>query len=139
MRLPAVLIFLALSSAGSAFAQSPAPVGLATRLVVVYSRLENALADRTKLDQLLAPDFEEMHVARDAAAAEPVVRHIPRDEWIKQGAGAPSMAQMAVHDQGALRIVSYVASANGRQSYVVDVWKGSELQPLLAIRYRTEM
>lgn len=139
MRLPAVMILLALSSAGSAFAQSPAPTGLATRLVVVYSRLENELADKAKLDQLLAPEFEEMHVARDPAAAEPAVRHIPRDEWIKQGAGAPSMAQMAVHDQGALRIVSYVASANGRQSYVVDVWKGSELQPLLATRYRTEL
>jgi hypothetical protein len=143
MRLPAILMLLALSIAGSAFAQTPAPIGLATRLVVVYSRFEHELAesaDKAKLEARLAPDFEEMHVTKDGA--EPAVEHIPRDAWIAArlgGGAAPSIGQMAVHDQGDIRIVSYTALTKDRQEYIVDVWKGSELQPLLATRYRAAL
>ncbi len=150
MRFPAIVITIALSIAGSAFAQTGAPpqpgapIGLVTRLVVVYSRFENELAggDRTKLEKLLAPDFEELAVAMAPNAPEPDIRHIPREAWIKaaiEGAARASISQMAVHDHGDIRIASYVAFADGKQSYIVDVWKGAEAEPRLATRYRTAL
>jgi hypothetical protein len=150
MRLFAILAVVGLSIAESAFGQTGlgappgAPIGMATRLVVVYGRLESELAAAggAKLEQLLAPDFEELDAAAGPQGQEPVIRHIPRDAWIKRATesdGGPSISQIAVHDQGDLRMVSYVAWAKGKHSYVVDVWKGSELSPVLATRYRTAL
>lgn len=58
---------------------------------------------------------------------------------IRNGIESVSISQMAVHDHGDIRTASYVAFADGKESYVVDVWTGSEIEPHLATRYRTAL
>ena len=129
-----------------AFAQpSPAAgrIPTVTRLVKVFSELENDLVARAhaddpqRLDAMLDPAFE-MRVG-----ANPGVP-VPRDEWIRAARsaprGTPRIDQMAVHDFGTIAIVSFretppATSARAKPQFVVDCWKRAGDEWKLAVRY----
>ena len=128
-----------------AFAQpSPAAgrIPTVTRLVKVFSELENDLAARAhaddpqRLDAMLDPAFE-MRVG-----ANPGVP-VPRDEWIRAARsaprGRPRIDQMAVHDFGTVAIVSFretpATGARRKPQFVVDCWKRAGDEWKLAVRY----
>ena len=113
-----------------------------TRLVKVFSELENDLVARAhaddprRLDAMLDPAFE-MRVG-----ATPGVP-LPRDEWIRAARsaprGAPRIDQMAVHDFGTVAIVSFretpATGARRKPQFVVDCWKRAGDEWKLAVRY----
>lgn len=138
MRLLSIILALSAWAAGGACAQSTT-VGLVTRTVAVYSdyesRIANALRkrDNAELDQLVAEDFEVL-------TSNPLARHVPRSDWIAESFRKPPgdevMEQMAVHDYGAIRIVSFVLVKAGIHSQIVDVWRHSgDDKSMLATRY----
>jgi hypothetical protein len=143
MRVLAIVIVLSAwiaGSEGSANAQT-ASVGVVTRTVAIYSNYELRLAyalrknDKSEIDKLVSQDFEEM-------TADPLNRHIPRSEWIAQSSNpAPGEAeavveQMAAHDHGDIRLVSFILTRRGRKSQIVDVWKKSaDDNSVLVTRY----
>jgi len=120
--------------------RSDAPV--VTRLVQLYSDYEHRLADAIErrdageIDRLLADDFEVRSAAHPGAP-------IPRAEWIAQAPNekvdAKSIRQMAVHDYGVIRIVSFVMKSTeerrNRELMVVDVWVQSGESSRLSTRY----
>ena len=114
-----------------------------TRLVQIYSDYERRLADAInrrdtgEIDRLVAQDFE-------LRAAGNIGVPVPRAEWIaqslKEPAGSLSIGQMAVHDYGDIRIVSFVmtraaAARRERGIAVVDVWMQSGESSVLKTRY----
>ena len=115
-----------------------------TRLVRIFSELEDNLAnaveerDAQAASKLLGGDFE-MRVG--AMPGNP----IPRAAWIQQSLSEPKsssvMEQMAVHDLGAIAIVSYSWKVKAEKSeavrdiFIVDVWKRGADDWELAIRY----
>ena len=115
-----------------------------TRLVRMFSELEDnlttAVAERNTqaVSKLLSDDFE-MRVG--VMPGNP----IPRSEWIQQSFSEPKsssvMEQMAVHDLGAIAVVSCswrikpTRSKTVRNIFIVDVWKRGTNDWQLAIRY----
>jgi Domain of unknown function (DUF4440) len=140
---------------GSALAQPLVPVHaqeartqvpVVTRLVQLYSEYERRLAeainrrDNGELDQLLAKDFE-------LRSADNIGVPVPRAEWIaqafKQPAATTSIRQMAVHDYGDIRVVSFVILRSERPRRepllaVVDVWMQSGESSVLKVRYAAD-
>jgi hypothetical protein len=120
-------------------------IPMATRLVHIYSDYERRLADAInrrdagEIDRLVASDFE-------LRAAGNIGDSTPRAEWIaqslKEPAGPVSIGQMAVHEYGDIRIVSFVmkravAARRERGIAVVDVWMQSGESSVLKTRYAT--
>jgi hypothetical protein len=118
-------------------------IPMATRLVQIYSDYERRLADAInrrdtgEIDRLVASDFE-------LRSAGNIGVPTPRAEWIaqslKEPAGSTSIGQMAVHDYGDIRIVSFVmkravAARRERGIAVVDVWMQSGENSVLKTRY----
>jgi hypothetical protein len=118
-------------------------IPVVTRLVQIYADHERRLADAInrkdsgEIDRLVADDFE-LRSANNIGVAT------PRADWIAQSLKEPSapmsIGQMAVHDYGDIRIVSFVmtrAAAAGRRRgiAVVDVWMQSGDSSVLKIRY----
>ncbi len=118
-------------------------IPVVTRLVQIYSEYEQHLADainrrdREEIDRLVANDFE-LRPANDIGVPT------PRAEWITQSLKEPSasmsIGQMAVHDYGDIRIVSFVITraAAGRRERgiaVIDVWMQSGESSVLKVRY----
>lgn len=118
-------------------------IPVVTRLVQSYSDYERRLADAInrkdtgEIDRLLADDFE-------LRSADNIGVPTPRADWIAQSLNEPSasisIGQMAVHDYGDIRIVSFVmkrAAGHGRKHgiAVVDVWMQSGEYSVLKIRY----
>ena len=114
-----------------------------TRLVQVYSDYERRLADAIsrrdsgEIDRLVAADFE----LRPASA---IGVPVPRADWVAQSLKEPatpvSIGQMAVHDYGDIRIVSFAmkrADAAPREPgiAVIDVWLQSGDSSVLKTRY----
>jgi len=115
-----------------------------TRLVHVFLELEGELnealgkRDMQAVSKLLTDDFE-MRVAN--MPGNPV----PRAAWIRQSFKAPEasslLEQMAVHDFGAIAIVSYLWSFTPaksevtREIFVVDTWRQDAGHWKLAVRY----
>lgn len=123
----------------------PAPqaahVPTVTRLVKLFSGLEMDLVATARannadaLDAMLDPSFE-MRV--DSAPGTP----IPRDAWIRDARAAtarpPRIEQMAVHDFGAIAVVSFRETASNaawHPRFVVDCWKRDGDGWKLAVRY----
>jgi hypothetical protein len=119
------------------------PIPVATRLVQLYSEYEQRLADAIhrkdtgEIDGLVASDFE-------LRTADNIGVPTPRAEWIAQSLKerpAPiSISQMAVHDYGNIRIVSFVmkrtaGTRRDRGIAVIDVWMQSGENSVLKIRY----
>jgi len=139
----AVLALCSAALASQAQAQAVrSQIPVVTRLVQLYSDYERRLADainrkdRGEIDRLVADDFE-------LRSANTIGVPTPRADWIAQSLKEPSasitIGQMAVHDYGDLRIVSFVmqrvVAGRKRGIAVVDVWTQSGDNPALKIRY----
>jgi hypothetical protein len=120
-------------------------IPVVTRLVQIYSDYELRLADAInrrdagEIDRVVATDFE-------LRSASNIGVPTPRADWIVQSLKEPpaliSIGQMAVHDYGNIRIVSFVLkrAAGGRSKpgiAVVDVWMQSGESSVLKTRYAT--
>ncbi len=126
--------------AGCAQAQAVrSQIPVVTRLVQIYSENEQRLADAInrrdtgEIDRLVASDFE----LRSAAN---IGTPVPRADWLTQSlsepAAAVSIGQMAVHDYGNVRIVSFAMTRKGAPTIaVVDVWMQSGDASVLEVRY----
>jgi hypothetical protein len=138
----AVVVFLAGSQA---YAETPIVqnrVPVVTRLVQTYSNYEHRLAeainhrDTTEIEKLVAPDFE-------FRSSNGVGVPVPRAAWIAQSLNEPpvlmSIEQMAVHEHGTARIVSFKLKSPGETARkditVIDVWTLSEESSSLKTRY----
>ncbi|HEU5272958.1 MAG TPA: DUF4440 domain-containing protein, partial [Xanthobacteraceae bacterium] len=113
------------ASAQAVRSQTP----VVTRLVQIYSDQERRLADAInrkdtgEIDRLVASDFE-------LRPADKIGTPVPRADWLAQLSGEPAaettIGQMAVHDFGAIRIVSFLMTRAGNPPIaVVDVWMQS--------------
>ena len=120
-------------------------IPVVTRLVQIYADYERRLADAIQrrdsgeIDRLVAADFE-LRAASNIGVA------VPRPDWIaqslKEPAASVSIGQMAVHDYGDIRIVSFLmkrteASRPEPGVAVVDVWLQSGESSVLKTRYAT--
>ena len=118
-------------------------IPVVTRLVQIYSDYEQGLADAIirkdtgEINRLIADDFE-------LRSTNNIGVPTPRAEWIAQSLKEPSasisIAQMAVHDYGNIRIVSFAMkrTAGTRQARgvaVIDVWMVSGESSVLKVRY----
>lgn len=118
-------------------------IPVVTRLVQAYAGYERLLADAinrrdtAEIDRLVAKDFE-------LRPANNIGVPTPRANWIAQSLKEPplsvSIEQMAVHDYGKIRIVSFVmkrATADHSVSdiAVIDVWMQSGDTSVLKVRY----
>jgi hypothetical protein len=109
-----------------------------TRLVKLFLEKETSLgtavrdADANALGALLTDDFE---LRTGARAASP----IPRAEWVREllrtRDPGGDISRMAVHDYGAIAIVSFTQEAAGGPVFVVDVWREQGIDWKLAVRY----
>jgi hypothetical protein len=116
-------------------------IPVVTRLVQLYSDYEQRLADAinrrdtAEIDRLVAKDFE-------LRSANNIGVPTPRVDWIAQSLKEPSVSisigQMAVHDYGDIRIVSFVmkrVTQRKRGIAVIDVWMQSGESSILKVRY----
>jgi hypothetical protein len=116
-------------------------VPVPTRLVQTYTDLERHLADALdrrdsgEVDKLVAPDFELRSAAHPGTPT-------PRANWLAQSFKEPAvpstLEQMAVHDYGSIRVVSFLWKKSGeaaRDIMVVDVWMASGETSILKTRY----
>jgi hypothetical protein len=117
-------------------------IPVVTRLVQIYADYERRLADAInhkdtgEIDRLVADDFE-------LRPANTIGVPTPRADWIAQSLKEPSasmsIGQMAVHDHGNIRIVSFVmtraAAGRKRGIAVVDVWMQTGDSSVLKTRY----
>jgi hypothetical protein len=137
--LSAVVVLCTLASQVQAQAvRTQIPV--VTRLVQLYSEYEQRLAeainrkDNGEIDRLVASDFE-LRPANDIGVP------VPRADWLaqslKEQSASMSIGQMAVHDYGNIRIVSFVMkNAVARRGVaIVDVWMQSGESAILKVRY----
>ena len=148
-----VVIALALagvfaSASNASAADTPATGGripTVTRLVKRFLELEGTLATNLRAGKtaavatMLADDFE-LRVA--SMPGHPT----PRDEWLRRAVEQPGpevqIEQMAVHDYGAVAVVSFLQAAMAGQQRdaardiaTVDVWKRNGDAWILAVRY----
>jgi hypothetical protein len=118
-------------------------IPVVTRLVQAYADAERRLAeainrgDTGEIDRLVAGDFE-LRSAADIGVP------VPRADWLaqslKEAPASISIGQMAVHDFGDVRIVSFVmirtvAAGAEPPIAVVDVWMQSGELSVLKVRY----
>ena len=117
-------------------------IPVVTRLVQIYADYERRLADAIQhrdsgeIDRLVAADFE-LRTAENIGVA------VPRADWIaqslKEPAASMSIGQMAVHDYGDIRIVSFAIKRTETSREpgvaVVDVWLQSGESSVLKTRY----
>lgn len=112
-------------------------IPIVTRLVQLFSTLENELmtavqkGDLTAIDKMLAEDFE---LRSGVMPGTPT----PRAAWLRYSHGqlvAP-IEQMAVHDYGTVAVVSYLWKWQARHDiFIVDVWDKSGDAWKLSVRY----
>jgi hypothetical protein len=139
----AVIILFAGLATGWACANARAQVPVVTRLVAIYSNLESRLSgaitrqDKAEIDALVSGEFQVIN-------ANPANEQIPRSEWIarsfKERYDQASIQRMAVHDFGAIRVVSFLAKhSQGKNQQnevmVIDVWKGLDEKSVLMTRF----
>ena len=138
--LPLLILLVSLSAPAWA-AQPPEDIPqripTITRLVQLFSTLENELmtavekGDSTTINNMLAEDFE---LRSGAMPGTPT----PRAEWLRHSRGqlVESIEQMAVHDYGAVAVVSYLWKRQARHDiFIVDVWGKSGDAWKLSVRY----
>ncbi len=118
-------------------------IPVVTRLVQLYSQLEQSLAeainrkDLREVNRLVASDFE---LRSGGSIGAPV----PRADWLEQSLkDAPlsvSIGQMAVHEYDNVRVVSFLmtrpdAARPEPPIAIVDVWLQSGDSSVLKVRY----
>src|SRR5690349_9758910 len=124
-RLSRVALVIVLSAA-AASAQTPRRIQTATRLVTIFTNLENQLwdalvrNDSATAGRLLADDFAQW-------SPEPPGTPTPREEWLKPDRRDMSdfrIRQMSAKDLGDGVVVNYVLTCDlPRAFFIVDVWK----------------
>jgi len=131
------------AAAGPAVAQSEAGAPrtpTVTRWVMTFSDLENRLdtaartGDAEGLEHLLAADFELRNAARPGV---PVARAEFVEQLLSKPRPAAQIEQMAVHDFGAMAIVSFELrrGADSAPVFVVDAWGKTGAEWQLRVRY----
>jgi len=111
-----------------------------TRLVQTFTGLEARLDassrehDAAALDRLLLADFELRNAAR---AGVPLPRAEFMQQMLARPAAPPRIEQMAVHDLGAVAVVSFVSrpADDAASLFVVDVWGRTGDDWRLQVRY----
>lgn len=118
-------------------AQTPARVQTATRLVTIFSNLENQL-----MEAMVAKNDAgaERLVAEDFAQWTPIPPGdpTPRQNWLKTDRSDMAdfrIQQMSVKDLGDHAAASFVLTAIGKAWFVVDVWRRSGSDWQLESRY----
>jgi len=139
--MPVIALCLAAPASQAQTVHTQIPV--ITRLVQIYSQAEQRLAeainrkDMGEIDRLVASDFE-------LRSAGNIGVPVPRADWIEQSLKdtplSISIGQMAVHDYGNIRVVSFLmtrtdAALPGPPIAVVDVWMQSGDASVLKVRY----
>ncbi len=109
-----------------------------TRLVKVFLDKEASLGaairnvNAAALEALLTDDFELRTGARPASP-------VPRADWMREVLrsrdSGGEVSRMAVHDYGAVAIVSFTQDGAGGAMFVVDVWRAEAKDWKLAVRY----
>ncbi len=145
-RLAASIVVMLCAGAFASQVQAQAvrtQIPVVTRLVQAYSEYEQQLVeainrkDRGEIDRLVAPDFA-------LWSANSIGDPVPRAEWLaqslKEKPAKMSIGQMAVHDYGNVRIVSFLmmppdGGRRRRGIAVVDVWMLSGENSVLKTRY----
>ena len=117
---------LALLLVTPAIAQTPGRIETKTRLVALFSKMENQLwdalvrNDSAAAGQLLTDDFAQW-------SPEPPGAPTPRDEWLKPDRRDMRnfrVRQMSAKDLGDHVAVNYVLTSDlPRAFFIVDVWK----------------
>jgi hypothetical protein len=122
---------IAVTTGGGAAALHAQPVhaggaAAATRSVSRYLALERELQQA-----LAARDDAAVNARVDAdfeyrSPASPDVKD--RAEWLRSVPHAPTRVRdLTANEQGEITIVSFLADAQGRTRFIVDVWKGDTL------------
>lgn len=119
------------------FSQAQVRIQTATRLVTIFSNLENQL-----MDALVANNTEGATrlVAGDFSQWTPTPPGDPtaREAWLKtdrRDMGDFRIRQMSVKDLGDHAVVNFVLTATGKAWFVVDVWRKSASDWQLEARY----
>ncbi len=109
-----------------------------TRLVKLYLEREAAVSDAIRggdekaLAGLLDDDFE-LRVASRAGSP------VPRADFVREALrtrdGGGDIGGMAVHDYGAIAVVSFAMDGKSGTVFVVDVWRVAGDSQKLAVRY----
>jgi ketosteroid isomerase-like protein len=134
-RIAVVFLWASLALGQTTPPHSPGRIVTTTRLVAIFSQLENQWLkavkdkDQSTLDSLLADDFQ---------VWMPMSDPVPREDWIRQAESEKPASfrieHMAVRDLGNdTAIASFVLaqtmerdkSAVSEQHFVVDVWRKS--------------
>jgi hypothetical protein len=119
------ILAIATLVASTAVAQVPGRVQTATRLVVIFSNLENQLNDAVAtgnhqaVDRLLTEDFEEW-------TPQPPGSPVPRQEWLEKSGKQLSNArllQMAVKGLDDHALANFVLVTGSKSYFVVDAWQ----------------
>ena len=135
---PLCVFAIAALVGSTAVAQVPGRIQTATRLVVIFSNLENQLNDAVAtgkhqaVDQLLTEDFEEW-------TPQPPGSPIPRQQWLENSDKHLSNArllQMAVKGLDDHAIANFVLLAGAKSFFVVDIWQKQGNDWKLQQRYR---
>jgi hypothetical protein len=118
------IALLSLVVAPHAMAQAPGRVQTSTRLVTIFSKLENQLADAvvnndaSAASSMVTEDFSEW-------TPQPPGSPVPRDEWLKDAGKDLAnfhIRQMAAVDLGNHVAVNFVLTAGPKAFFVVDIW-----------------
>jgi hypothetical protein len=139
----ALMVLVCLAAPASQAQQVRSQTPVVTRLVQIYSDNEQRLIaainrkDIGEIDQLVADDFELRSAANIGAP-------VPRAAWVarsfKEAPLTILITQMAVHEYGDVRIVSFLMTRTDsphREAAiaVIDIWTQSGERSLLRIRY----
>jgi len=138
MKILTRIAMIIVMSAAAAAAQAPGRIQTATRLVTMFSHLENQLwdslvrDDKASAERLLADDFAQW-------SPEPPGAPTPREEWLKPDRRDMRnfrVRQMSAKDLGDNVVVNYVLTSDlPRAFFIVDVWKKAGAGWQLAQRY----
>src|SRR5450759_3769308 len=128
-------IILLAATVGSA--QTPGRIQTPTRLVTIFSNLENQLTDALVANNsaaaagLLTEDFSQW-------TPQPPGSPVPREEWLKsagKGLADFRIRQMSAKDLGDHVAVSFVLTTGAKAFFIVDIWQKAGTDWQLATRY----
>jgi hypothetical protein len=133
-----IVAFVLMSLVPASLAQTPGRVQTTTRLVILFSNLENQLISamssghQERAAALLTDDFSEW-------TPLPPGSPIARDEWLKRSRPELQNAlvrQMAVKDIGDHAVADFVLLAGDQAWFTVDVWQKQGADWKLQQRYQ---
>ena len=122
-RLAILAVMVVISSAS--LAQAPRKIQTTTRLVTIFTNLENQLMDAAAQNnsagamRLLSEDFSQW-------TPQPPGSAISREEWLKDAESELNtfqIRQMAVKDLGQHAAANFVLLTPAKAWFIVDVWQ----------------